>query len=504
MPPQGPSPTEFDFGTLSAWLSDLGRRETHRAERYDLTLTLEPEAGTLEVEGVVRLVPAAAEASRRPSGVARFLLNPDLELLPPEEGTAQTAQSRRPAPRTVPLSARREHPALREVALAPGQPELHLRYHGRLPAAWVSPGAAELALYNLWYPVFSSRLLPFTFRLLVRVPRGAVPAVSGRLVPLPPELVPGIHDDTRPRTYLWESLCPSFDIALTAGPYMVHQGRLEDAGNPYPAAGPKASGGPGDGGNLWGEVFVLADDYDLGELLLGWMAKVYRALAGWFGPLPSSRSPDTPRARAAPTLPPRVAVVVPPVSHWGGYARPGYIVIPRPTAAALRAGDQVRTVALMLAYEMGHLWYGAAVLSDTVSEPWMSEAFAELARLLFEEAEWGRVAYRERLERYEREVSAVSDPKPMTEVGAAHPEMDVLVRRRGALMLAELRDLLGDRAMGELLVGFAAGRTGEVVHGMDFVTEATRVAEAHGVAPRDVRGLFSSYLDRPPRTSKKG
>jgi len=118
-------------------------------------------------------------------------------------------------------------------------------YRGTLPSPWFSSRAVELAFYNLWYPLFSSRLAPFTFRLLLRVPPEMVPAVNGRLVPLPPGLLPAEHDDEAPRGYLWESTGPTTDIAVCVGPYMVHQETRQGVSV---------------------EVHALPDDYDLGEL----------------------------------------------------------------------------------------------------------------------------------------------------------------------------------------------------------------------------------------------
>ncbi len=479
-------PSEFDYRQLTQWLDELEGAATHRATHYELVATLEPKTATLEVEGRVTLaaedhVSSAAgpggpgpDLARHTPAVARFLLNPDLEILcpgPPSLAPASTAQ-----PSATPGG--QPATALRSVALAPGQTGLVLRYRGRLPEAWVSPQASELALYNLWYPVFSGRLLPFTFRLLLRVPDMTVSAVSGRLVPLPPGLVPKAHDHAQPREYLWESLCPGMDIAVAAGPYLVHQRAID---------------------TLSAEVFVLEDDFDLGEPFLDWTERVLAVLQRWFGPLPapSPAAPDR-GPRAAVDLAPgqRLGVVVPPVSLWGGYSRPGHVVIPRPMAADLRSPATAKPIILMLAHELGHLWWGSGVLSDTVGEPWLSEGFAEFARLVFEEEEWGRAAYDQRLEQYRERVAGARDPKPMAAVRADDPEMDALARVRGGLLLAELRDLLGDRVMAEVLSGFAARHAGEFVCGADFVTEVSAMTSRS--AGRDLGRFLSAYLEQPP------
>jgi len=221
---------------------------------------------------------------------------------------------------------------------------------------------------------------------------------------------------------------------------------------------------------------------------------VLPVLEKWFGPLDTVTRNIDARSAGGPgsRRPPRLAVAVPPRSNWGGYSRPNLIVAPRPLSSGLRDPDRATEVTAFLAHEMGHLWYGSGVLSDMMGEPWMSEAFAEFARLVFIEAELGREAYRDRLRRYAEAVAGASDPRPMREVSTAHPEMDALARRRGALMLAELREKVGDPLMARILGEFTARHAGHTVRGEDFVREACLTA---GV---DLREFFSSYLDRPP------
>lgn len=449
------APREFSYEQLTSWFSELGVRETHEPEHYDLAVSIDPAAGTLEVSGTVRVRPSGGAGGTTRGEGARiegargeiaFLLDPNLSL----DGPAAPGQP----PSGVGTGPRS---ALRVLPLAPGATELRLDYHGRLPQAWISPESVELALYNLWYPLFSSRLPPFTFRVRLELPRDAVPAMSGRLAPLAAELASKAHDDTGPRVYVWESTCPTMDIALCAGPYLVHQ-RVVEA--------------------VLVEVFALADDYVLGEPFLDWAERALRVLVPWFGPLGTAAS--------------RLGIVITPISNWGGYARPNHLVMPRPMAADIHDPAEARGIALWLVHEIGHLWFGATVLSDNVNEVWMSEAFAEFARLVFEEAVWGGRAYRERLAAHRRAAASAADPRPMADVKVSHPEMDALARKRGAVMLAELRALLGDAVMAGLLSGFVARHAGKFTRGEEFVAEASRVAG------RDLRGFFATYLEKAP------
>ncbi|RJQ08132.1 MAG: hypothetical protein C4551_05755 [Bacillota bacterium] len=509
-------PTAFGFKRLAAWLEELGSRETHHPVHYDLEVDLRPASGRVGVRGTVdvlssdrrdtasvtRAVSATgpAEAPAPPSGApgsttAAFLLNPDLTLL--EAGDprdpAPDADVDIPAPDSR-AAALRAAPLDSPVSSTAGTATLSFAYRGTLPSSWVSSRTVELALYNLWYPLFSSRLGPFTFRMLLRVPPEMVPAVNGRLVPLPPDLLPDEHDDDAPRGYLWESTGPATDIAVCAGPYMVHQETR-------------------DGVSV--EIHVLFDDYDLGDMYIDWAGRILRTLTRWFGPLPGAGpqalTPPPPETavslltRQAPIQPPveppvgppagppvRLGIVIPPHSNWGGYTRASHIVLPRPMAVGLRdAGDTQRT-ALWLAHEMGHLWHGSGVLSDSVNEPWMSEGFAEFARLVFTEAEWGEAAYRQGLDEHRDSVRAARAALPMAAVRWDHPEAHALARLRGGLMLAELRDLLGDDTLSSVLRGFTGRFTGRVARGGDFVRWASRAAGT------DLTGFFARYLEAAP------
>ncbi len=320
---------------------------------YDLTLTLGRGAGDLEVRGSVKFAPAPREAN---SATTSFLLNPALELLSPPE-------------------------------FAPDQRELRFHYRGRLSRG-VSPEASELTVHNLWYPVFSDRPPPFTFRLLLRVPPEVIPAVSGRLVPLPPELGTRAHDHEAPRTYLWESMRPGRDIAVAVGPYLVHQRFIEatrgaawrcDAA--VEAAGAPRSGAPAyppPAAGLSAEVFVLDEDYDLGEILLRWTERILEVLMSRSGLAAEASAEGKPLAPTpSASGPDRLGVVVPPLSHWGVYSRPGHVVIPRPVASGLRDPKKRRTVVLLLTREIARLWYGPEVSPDNVSESRTGDAVGE-------------------------------------------------------------------------------------------------------------------------------
>jgi len=494
MIPLDRAPIEHDFSDLTRWLRALSEGQTHRAVHYDLSLELQPESGNLAVEGRVRL---AGGEGRKPlplPGPVRFLLSPNLTFQAPGKLLRQEALARLESPGGPGSPGTAERSGVDGI--------LRFSYRGRFPEAWISPEGCELALYNLWYPLFSASLEPFEFRIAVNLPPDMIPVVNGRLAPLPAGGEPAVPDGQAgvldgqdrplrdragaspdqtdappdhadaPRTYLWESTGPTTDIVVCAGPYLVHEERL---------------------GPLTMEVYAQLDDYDIAEAYLEAAARVLPVLERWFGPLEAAAPAGACRAAASgPRGASRLAVAVPPRSNWGGYSRPNLIVAPRPLSSGLRDPDRATEVAAFLAHEMGHLWYGSGVLSDMMGEPWMSEAFAEFARLVFIEAELGREAYHDRLRRYAEAVAGASDPRPMREVTTAHPEMDVLARRRGALMLAELREKAGDPLMARILGEFTARHAGHTVRGEDFVRETCMTA---GV---DLREFFSSYLDRPP------
>jgi hypothetical protein len=298
-----------------------------KVRHYDLEASLNDRPGELEVQARIWFY---SEDSPAPSDgaatalAAPFLLSPDLTLLDPT-GPAGPAPAA-PADRAPAAGS----PAERYAVIHPGQKMISLRYQGRL--ARTSPaGTWELARDDLWYPLFSRHPAPFTFRLLLRVPPEAISAVSGRLVPLPSELSPGKHDHRQPRAYLWESFHPGTDIAVAAGPYLAHQRLVRLSPAPQDWFLPV-------------EVLVLGDDYDLGGHLLVCLERLLTLSSG----VPAS-------TRGASLE--RLGVVVPPVSRWGVYSRPGHIVIPRPVACGLRDPEGSRAVADLLAGELRRLGY---------------------------------------------------------------------------------------------------------------------------------------------------
>lgn len=342
----------FDRQQLGRWLAVLADRRTHTARHYDLTVAVRPVDGSLEIEGRVSLDPvpeakagAGAVAAARAQGAepvrgpgaeparVRLLLNPDLEFVPlgglrpagPQPPSPASPEPPSPAhaePRSVAASA-----PLREVLLPPGRDTLAFRCRGRLPREWASPRSTELCLYNLWYPLFSTPGPPFSFRVLLKVPPMSVPAMNGRLEPLPPELRPREHDDVSPRCFLWVSEPATTDITACVGPYAVHEaGPVAPAREASPPAASAWSG-------LIIQVYARAEHYDLAEAVLGWAERLPPALNPWLppGPPSSSASPSPSPSSAEP--PPCLRLVLPPVSNWGVYAHPGYIVIPAPLAA---------------------------------------------------------------------------------------------------------------------------------------------------------------------------
>jgi hypothetical protein len=409
-------------------------------------VTIEPADGVIEVVATVRLVPTA-NGRGGGAGEVCFLLAPGLEITsaneaapPSRRGPASSpGQAQSTALRRVPLAVGRAGPAPTS-----GQTELRLAYRGRLPAEWITPASTELAIYNLWFPVFSGSLPAFSFHALVRVPSDSVTAASGRLLPLPPSLRPQVHNHVVPRAYLWESASPVTDIAICSGPYLVHQRRL---------------------GTLTVEVFSQGDGFVLGEPYLELTEQVLDCLGARFGPL------EQPGATPDAYLD-RLGLVITPKSIQGGYARPGHIVLPQPMAAGILEPGEEQSTALWLAHEMAHLWFGGLLESDTVTEPWLSEGFAEYGQLLFLRARWGTAAYREALSRYAGRVAQIDQPPPLAGVRADHPEMDTLARCRGALLLAGLHEAVGDRMMTEFMTGFVVRYAGRAVTTHDFAVYA--------------------------------
>ncbi|WUH96044.1 M1 family metallopeptidase [Streptomyces sp. NBC_00433] len=138
-----------------------------------------------------------------------------------------------------------------------------------------------------------------------------------------------------------------------------------------------------------------------------------------------------------------------------------------------------------LVHELSHQWFGDSVTPGSWQDMWLNEGFATYATWLWQEREDGVPVSRSA-------AAAFADPAawafpPATPPTAADVSAQP-VYDRGALVLYQLHQALGDAAFAKLLRGWPAAH----FHGN--ATTADFTAYCAGLTTRDLKGLFATWL----------
>jgi aminopeptidase N len=146
-----------------------------------------------------------------------------------------------------------------------------------------------------------------------------------------------------------------------------------------------------------------------------------------------------------------------------------------------------------LVHELSHQWFGDSVTPRSWQDMWLNEGFATYAAWMWQEHEGGDPVSRSA-------ATAFADPAAWAFPPAAPPTAadvsDQPVYDRGALVLHELRQVLGDTAFATLL------RTWPAAHAHGNVSTADFTAFCARLTTRDLTPLFATWLygtDKPAR-----
>ena len=127
------------------------------------------------------------------------------------------------------------------------------------------------------------------------------------------------------------------------------------------------------------------------------------------------------------------------------------------------------------AHEVAHQWFFGLVGSDQVGEPWLDEALAQYATLLFyrdRDGEAGARGYRQSFEdRWER-VGRAGIPIGMPVAAYTEKEYAAIVYGRAPLFLDVLADRMGKAAFDRLLRDWCARFRWKIARGRDFLSLA--------------------------------
>ncbi|MFE0705094.1 M1 family metallopeptidase [Streptomyces sp. NPDC058872] len=138
-----------------------------------------------------------------------------------------------------------------------------------------------------------------------------------------------------------------------------------------------------------------------------------------------------------------------------------------------------------LVHELAHQWFGNSVTPRSWRDLWLNEGFATYAEWLYSE-EYEQVPARTHFERaFAQDANWAFPPAaPPT----AENLFDPPVYQRGAMVLHELRETVGDRVFDEILRGWSAKYRHASASTEDFT------AYAEGVAGRDLGDLWEVWL----------
>lgn len=376
---------------------------------YDISLKTFPESHRLDVEVLI-----TAEVPPEPAPYLRLYLGlPGLnkvklkQVLLGGHAVAYTYQSPRLTiyPPSPPRAGQRIVVCV-SYSEIPGAPKNYTGVRG-----------SELNAEFMWLPLVGFPDKAFTARAVTQVPSGEETAFLGKR----------LHWEERDGRSLaeWETEVPITLPAFVSGPFAKSEGV---------AGGARVN------------VLVQRGYERAAAGLAENLARAMEAGTSWFGELPLSE----------------IYVVQPRRREYGQYAHMPFVVLTRDDVP--RDSDPGKAMRLFeaTAHELGHFWWGNVVRSNVLDEGWLSEGFADFAKVLAVELAHGADARRDLLSRMLDELRkarpAHSQPQPeppadtgvvapvpaLAEIRAAHPSQPTVVRRQGGLFLQAFRQYLGE------------------------------------------------------------
>jgi hypothetical protein len=150
-------------------------------------------------------------------------------------------------------------------------------------------------------------------------------------------------------------------------------------------------------------------------------------------------------------------------------------------------GDQKSNLTIIAAHEVAHQWWYGCVANDQAMEPWLDEALSTFSELYFYEN-----IYPELTDWYWENRVTIHNPQgwvdgTIYEAAGFYPYRDA-VYLRGAMFLAELRQLMGEDSFLEFLRDYLRKYRYRLATGDDFFTLLSEHTQA------DLSGLLDTYF----------
>ncbi len=292
-----------------------------------------------------------------------------------------------------------------------------------------------------WFPASDHPLDKATFRFEISVPEAFAAAANGELL--------GVTDPSQGwHTYTWdmdELMAPYLATVIIGEGYELVPDPVssEEAGLPV-------------------RNFLPGDLAAAPPAVLERTGEMINALADAFGPYPFDRY--------------GITVV-------GGFPA----ALENQTLSVF--GRQVVTSSVfeyILVHELAHQWFGDSVSVGQWNDIWLNEGFATYAELVWIEHRFGRAAYDETVANRRQAAELANFPLP----GLPPPD-DLFnggVYQLGGLLLADLREEIGDESFFTLLRTYTDRFADAAVVTEDFI------ALAEEISGRDLEAFFSERL----------
>jgi aminopeptidase N len=147
----------------------------------------------------------------------------------------------------------------------------------------------------------------------------------------------------------------------------------------------------------------------------------------------------------------------------------------------------------LAAHEAAHQWWGNLVTCEDWTHFWLNEGMATFMAAAYLETRFGRAAYDRAIAGFRAEYARVRDAgsdKPLVFPDWNRPTADdrALVYQKGALVLHELRTLLGDAAFWPAIVAYTRGAAGQ------SVTTPTFQRAIEAATGRDLADFFDRWV----------
>ncbi len=397
---------------------------------YLVNLTLDPPVQTINAEVNLTMRPKTA------ANELLFLLHRDLEV------SALTAPGMLSFQRVDGLLAFPFTPEattwqvrFSEPLLAGQEITLLWRYQGHLPQPlcqpWevnrLTPDWVELGLYAPWFP-WNPNDGMLTFELDVRIPEAYGMAGMGAV------------EQVEPGHWRFRTTTPMNDMTIIAAP------SLQQAGDRVGNATLRVRHVPGN--DAAAIRAVVSDGL--------WVLKFYQ---DWFADRHEKQ----------------IDVVIAPRERGGGYARPGLIVL-----SELAEYPTDRLLAY-IAHEFGHLWWTGSEVSTW--EDWLNESFAEFAAV---KAVGRKLGDAKRAATLERMRARLPGLPAIRGIDRQSEQAHGVLYTKGAVLLADLEERIGEEKMTELLRQRLSRRV------MDTASFLRLLAE---IAGEDTAEVFDNWLD---------